>query len=144
MQVGQRAFEPVADLDAHLAVVLGDQQQDAVVLAGLAEAPGAEQPVGIGLDRLAVEAVDGGDDDLVGAIFLEVCELLRQRGFGRRVDHAGIVDHAAGQRREFGGEGGEREEREDKQQRRAQPSPARRLYAVPRSDECVEHRRLAP
>ena len=30
--VGQRAFEPVADLDADLALVRGDQQQRAVVL----------------------------------------------------------------------------------------------------------------
>ena len=87
---------------------LDDQQQHAVVLAGLAEAPGAEQPVGVGLDRLAVERVDGRDDDLVGAFLLEIRELLDQRRLGGRVDHAGIVDDAAGERRQLGGDRRER------------------------------------
>ena len=37
--VGQRAFEPVADLDAHLAVLRRDDDEHAVVLALLAELP---------------------------------------------------------------------------------------------------------
>src|SRR5690606_18525450 len=50
VQVGQRAFQPVADLDAHAPVVAGDEKQDAVILAGLAETPVPEQAVGIRLD----------------------------------------------------------------------------------------------
>ena len=106
MQVGERAFQPVADLDAHLAVVLDDKEQDAVVLAGLAEGPRPEQPVGVVLQWLAIERVDGGDDDLVGALFLEIGEFLGERGLGRRVHQRSIVDDAAGQRRQFGGERG--------------------------------------
>ena len=54
-RVGQRAFQPVADLDAHPPLVRRDQQQHAVVLGLLAELPGAEQLVGVGLDLLALE-----------------------------------------------------------------------------------------
>ena len=56
MQVGQRAFQPIADLDAHFSVVARNEKQDAVVLPGLTKAPGTEQAVCVGLDRLAVEA----------------------------------------------------------------------------------------
>ena len=42
-RVGQRAFKPIADLDAHPPLVRRDQQQHAVVLRLLAELPGAEQ-----------------------------------------------------------------------------------------------------
>ena len=63
-RVGQRAFEAIADLDAHPPLVGRDQQQHAVVLGLLAELPGAEQLVGIGLDLLAVERGHGGDHEL--------------------------------------------------------------------------------
>jgi hypothetical protein len=112
VQVGQRALQPVADLDAHAPVVAGDEKQDAVILAGLAEAPVAEQAVGIGLDRLATEVGNGGDDDLVRRFLLEGGELLRQRGFGGRVDQVGVVDYPAGQRRQLLGKNGEGEEEE--------------------------------
>ena len=87
VQVGQRAFEPVADLDAHLAVVLGDQQQDAVVLAGLAEPPGAEQPVGVGLDRLAVERSIVATTIWSEPFFSKAASFCDERRLGRRVDH---------------------------------------------------------
>ena len=77
MQVGERAFETVADLDPHLSIALRDEQQNAVVLARLAKAPGAEQPVGVGLDGLAAEALDGCDDDLVRGFALERLQPLR-------------------------------------------------------------------
>ena len=64
-RVGQRAFEPVADLDADLALGRRVQQQHAVVLAALAELPAAEQAVGVVLDRIAVERLHRRDDDLV-------------------------------------------------------------------------------
>ena len=66
VQIGQRALQPVAHLDPHLAVVARHQQQNAIVLARLAELPGAEQAIGIVFQRLAVERWDGGDDDLIG------------------------------------------------------------------------------
>ena len=82
-----------------------DEQKDAVVLAGLAQLPGAEQAIGVGLDRLPAKAVDGGDHDLVRGLGLEGGEFLHQRGFRCRVDDAGIVDDAPGQGGKVGGEG---------------------------------------
>jgi len=105
VQVGQRAFQPVADLDAHLAVVLGHQQKHAIVFAALAELPETEQPVGIGLDLFAIEAGYGRHDDLVGTLFLEIGELLRQRRLGRGIDDVGIVDDTTGESRQVGGKG---------------------------------------
>ena len=115
MQVGQRALKPVADLDAHLPVVAGNQQQDAVVLAALAERPGAKQPVGVGLDGLAAEIGNGRDDDLVGGLLLEVGEFLDEQRFRRGVDQPGIVDNPAGQRRQVLGDSGEGEKQESEE-----------------------------
>ncbi len=51
--VGQRAFEAVADLDAQLAVVLGDDEQDRAVVDLLApDLPGLRDPDRILLDGL--------------------------------------------------------------------------------------------
>ena len=153
VQVGQRAFQPIADLDAHLAVVRRHQKQHAVVFLGLAELPEAEQPVGVRLDLLAVEAGDGGDDDLVGAFCLEVGEFLGERGFGACIDDAGIVDDAAGQRREIGGEGGEGEEEKRASQDAEEGAPSTPLWpaghlprkggdwlSLPRSPICTVER----
>ena len=49
-RVGERAFEPVADLDADLALGRGDEEQRAVVGLGLADLPVAEQAVAVILD----------------------------------------------------------------------------------------------
>ncbi len=75
-RVGQRAFEAVADLDAHLVLVRRDQQQHAVVLVLLAKLPGAEELVGIGLDVAAFERIDRGDDKLDAGLLFEIGELL--------------------------------------------------------------------
>ena len=74
-RVGQRAFEAVADLDAHLVLVRRDQQQHAVVLLRLAELPDAEQLVGIGLDVAALQRLHRGDDELDAGLVFEVFEL---------------------------------------------------------------------
>ena len=54
--VGQRAFEAVADLDAQLAVVLGDDQQRAVVDLLAPDLPGFGDPDRILLDRLRLRS----------------------------------------------------------------------------------------
>ena len=112
-RVGQRAFEAVADLDAHAALVRRHQQQDAVVLVGLAELPGAEEVVGVGLDLLPLQRSDGGDDELDAGLRLEIGELRLDRGLGLRREDAGLVDDAAGERRE----GQRRRERRDEDER---------------------------
>ncbi len=53
-RVGQRAFEAVADLDAHLALVRRDQQQHAVVLLRFSPSfQMRKSSIGVGLDVLA-------------------------------------------------------------------------------------------
>ena len=56
--VGQHAFEAVADLDAHLPVVLGDQEDRAVVLALVPDLPRVGDADRIRFDR-SPAAVDG-------------------------------------------------------------------------------------
>ena len=104
MEVGQRAFQPVAHLDAHFSVVARHQKQDAVVLARLAETPCAEEAVGVGLDLLAAETRYRGDHDLFRRFLLERLELLDERGLGDGIDQSGVVDDASGQRRHVLGE----------------------------------------
>jgi hypothetical protein len=53
--VGQRAFEAVAHLDADLALVGRDDEQDAVVLFGLSDSPVAAQLVAEIFDRVALQ-----------------------------------------------------------------------------------------
>jgi hypothetical protein len=65
--IGQRAFEPVADFDAHFPVVRHDDDQHAVVLALLSELPGIEHAGCVLLDRLAGYRRYRQHRDLVGA-----------------------------------------------------------------------------
>ena len=78
-RVGQRAFEAVADLDAHLAVVRHDDDEHAVVLALLAELPRFEHARRVLLDALAAERGHRQHHDLVGGLSscaLSVCAML--------------------------------------------------------------------
>src|SRR5574342_570551 len=58
-QVGELVLQPVADLDAHPAVALGDEQQRAVVLLLAAQPPGLGHAVRVGLEHLASQAGHG-------------------------------------------------------------------------------------
>ena len=83
--VGQHALEAIADLDAHLALVRRDQDQDAVILLGLTDAPLLEQPGRVLLDRHAIERRHGRDGDFGGRPPLEADQardraLLQSRG----------------------------------------------------------------
>ena len=70
-RVGQLRLEAAADLDAHLAVVGRDDQQNAVVLAGLADLPVAAELIAEVLDRLALQRRQRDDHDLIGRLGLE-------------------------------------------------------------------------
>ena len=96
-RVGQRAFEAIADLEAHLVLLGGDEKQQAVVLLRLAELPQAEEFVGVGLDLLAVERGNGGDNKLDAGFVVERLQLAFERGALRGRDDIGLVDHAPGQ-----------------------------------------------
>ena len=76
--VGHDRLEPAADLDAHLALVRRDDEQDAVVLALLADAPLAAELIAVVLDRVALQRVQRDDGELVGRL------LLRARRARRR------------------------------------------------------------
>ena len=108
-QIGERAFEPVADLDAHLAFVRRHDQQHAVVLVLLADLPLAAELIAVILDRGALQRFERHHDKLVGRFGFEVGELLRQRRALRRVEDIGLVDDAAGQRGERERQRGDRD-----------------------------------
>ena len=77
--VGQRAFEAIADLDAQAAVVLGDDEQRAVVDLLAADLPGFRDPQRILLDGLAVGRRHDQHRDLAAFSRLEILQRLRQR-----------------------------------------------------------------
>ena len=98
--VGQRAFQPVADLDAHLALVRRDDQQRPVVRALLPDAPVAAELIAVVFDRGILQRAQGHDDDLVAALGLHRRELVGQRLPRRRVENVGFIDDTAGELRE--------------------------------------------
>ena len=78
--VGERAFEAVADLDAQAAVVLGDDEQRAVVDLLAADLPGLRDP-----DRELLDGLGVVVGTISTAIWLplrvsEILQRLRQRG----------------------------------------------------------------
>src|SRR5207253_8045333 len=69
--VRQDALEAVADLDLQLAVVLGDDEQHAVVDAFAAQLPRLVDAHGVLLDRLGLRAGDEEQRDLRALALLE-------------------------------------------------------------------------
>ncbi len=78
--VGERAFEAVADLDPQAAIVLGDDEQRAVVDLLAADLPGFRDPQRELLDRLAVGRRHDQHRDLAALSRLQILQRLRQRG----------------------------------------------------------------
>ena len=97
--VGERAFEAVADLDAHLALVRRHDQQHAVVLVLLPDLPVAAELTP--KSSIEVPCSDFSVTTTSWSVVLasSVGELLRERRPGRRIENAGLVDHAAGRAR---------------------------------------------
>ena len=91
--VGQRAFEAVADLDAQAAVVLGDDEQRAVVDLLAADLPGFRDPERELLDRLGVRRRHDQHRDLAALARLQILQRLRQRGDVAGRERAGLIDH---------------------------------------------------
>ena len=109
-RVGQRTFEPVADLDPHLALVGRDQKQHAVILLCLAELPEAEELIGVGLDVAALQRLHRGDDELDAGFVFQRFRFRLDVALAVGRHHAGLIDHAAGELREIEGEGERGEE----------------------------------
>ena len=101
-RVGQRALEAVADLDAHPPLLRRDQKESAVVLFRLAKFPGAEQPIGVRLDLLAVERGHGRHDELDAGLLLEIGELALEIGLRDRREDVRLVNDPSGQRGKVG------------------------------------------
>ncbi len=97
--VGERAFEAVTDLDAQAAVVLGDDEQRAVVDLLAADLPGLRDAKRILLDGLAVGRRHDQHRDLAALSGLQVLQRLRQRGDVASRERAGLIDDASRQRR---------------------------------------------
>ncbi len=98
--IGQRAFETVANLDAHLVLVRGDEKKHAVVLLRLPELPGAEQFIGIGLDVAALQRRHRGNHELDSGLLLQVLRFPGDVAFDFGVENPGLIDDTARQRRE--------------------------------------------
>src|SRR4051812_322373 len=100
--VGDDPFEVIADLDLDLAVVDRDQDEQAVVLALVAD---AAAPVLEHLDRVLFDAAvgligrHGGDDQRVTGRFAQRADAPVELVAARGVDHVGEVVDRLGQRR---------------------------------------------
>jgi hypothetical protein len=81
--VGDEAFQAVSDLDAHGAVVAGIEQQQAVVLAGSADAETTEQFVGEILYDQAPEVADGDHGQFHRGLVLQLAAYA--------IDHADVL-----------------------------------------------------
>ena len=90
-KIGQPAFQPVADLDADLAVGFGDQQDGAIVGVLLADFPGLGNPDGEILQRIAREGRNGQEGNLGRLLLLEVGQQRLQLPNAGRAEHAGVV-----------------------------------------------------
>ena len=73
--VGEDRLEPAADLDADLALVGRDDEEDTVVLLLSADAPMASKLIAKVLDGEALQRGQSHDHDLVRALVLEGLEL---------------------------------------------------------------------
>ena len=94
--VGERALEAVAHFDAHALVVLGDQQDRAVVLALVADLPRLGHADRVLLDRLGRGGRHDQHGELVGRARFPVAQLRLERLPLGRGQRAGLVgDRAA-------------------------------------------------
>src|SRR5262249_40636448 len=96
-RVGERAFEAVTDLDAHLAFVRRHDEQRAGVLLFLSDLPVTPELVTVVLNRGSLKRLQRNHNELAGGLGLELGELALEHGLSRRVENSGIVDHTAGE-----------------------------------------------
>ena len=99
-RIGNRAFEPVADLDADFPVILGDQQQHAVVHPSASEPPLLEDADCILLDSLGLRRGHQQHCDLAALARFQRRELLLERGAFAGAEGRGEVGDAGFERRD--------------------------------------------
>ena len=120
-RVGERAFEAVADLDAHLAFVRRHDEQRAGILLFLSDLPVASELVTVVLNRGSLKRLQRNHNELAGGLGLELGELALEPGLGRRVENSGIVHHTAGELREGERIGRKRNYRQEQSEDRPAP-----------------------
>src|SRR5262249_30810867 len=120
-RIGERAFEAVADLDAHLAFVRRQDKQRAGILIFLSDLPVTTELVTEVLNRVSLKRLQRSDNEVAGGIGLELDELALEPGLGRRVENSGIVHHTAGELRESKRIGRKRNYRQEQSEDRPAP-----------------------
>ncbi len=93
LRIGQPPLKAIADLDAYLALVFGNQQQRTVVLALLADPPGAAQLVAVIFDRQALQIGDRDHHQLLTAGLLMGLEHTADLRLPVGIKQAGLIDH---------------------------------------------------
>src|SRR5262249_21153190 len=101
--VGQRAFEAIADLDTEVTVVLGDDEHGTVVDLLAADLPGFRRAERELLDRFTVRRRHDEYRDLAALPRLEIPDGLVQRGDIAATERSGLVDHTPDERRDRDG-----------------------------------------
>src|SRR5262249_14046928 len=124
-RISERALQAVAHLNAYLALAWHDDQQHAVVLALLSDAPAAAELKAELLHRGALQRSQGDDHELVGGLGVEVRELLGERRPRCQIEDVGLVHHPAAERGQDECKSrpdGEQEESEQKQREACAPA----------------------
>src|SRR5690606_16977819 len=101
LRIGESAFQAIADLDADLAFVAGDNQQRAVVPVLLTDAPVAAQLDAEFLDAATLQIGHGDHHQLLAGGLFMGGKLLGQLAFAGSVQQLGLVDHSAGEWRKL-------------------------------------------
>ena len=90
--VGQRAFQSVTRLDAHLVVLNKYEEHCAVVQLGLADLPGVEDALAVILQRrVGLQLFENGDDDLVGRVAFKLLQLVIELLGCAAWDHSRVI-----------------------------------------------------
>src|SRR5262245_13637278 len=96
--VGQRAFEPVPGLEAHLAILYRDAEEEPFVMRFVADAPALEDLHGELFDSHRCHARHDDDGELHTERLFDLCEIGLDRGTAGWVERAGHIGHVAGGR----------------------------------------------
>ena len=95
-------FEPSKVGDAHTSLIARHDQQRAVILAALTDAPGAAQRHAEFLDAAPAQVRYGDHHHLLAGGLLVGRQHAGQARLGLGIEQFGAIDHATGQRRQLG------------------------------------------
>jgi hypothetical protein len=94
-------LQVVADFDFELSILHGSKHQQAIVLSGLTDAFAAvsEHPLGVLINVLSLERVDGRDNNDIAGRFLQRADQRFQLTLAVRIDHVREVVDRTGELR---------------------------------------------